>query len=87
MQFGQKKCLGFHRVGETYIKTWFAIKPVKIGREIRWLEKVSVKFQAVVSLDRYQTVSFQPQSFIDQPTVDTSVGYQSKYKGPMATRR
>lgn len=86
MKFGQSRCLGLNRIGETYIKTWFAALPVKVGKEVRWMEKVSVRYQAVMSTDQYKTVSFQAQEFIDQP-IDNSVGYQSKHKGPMATRR
>jgi hypothetical protein len=86
MKFGQSRCLGLNRIGETFVKTWFAYLPVKVGSEIRWLEKVSVRYQAVMGLDKYKTVSFQAQEFLNQP-IDNSIGYQSKYKGPMATRR
>jgi hypothetical protein len=40
----------------------------------------------ILQPDQYKTVSFQAQEFLNQP-IDNSIGYQSKYKGPMATRR
>lgn len=37
----------FAKEGETRTQTWFAIWPVKIGNEIRWLERVTVEWKYI----------------------------------------
>lgn len=32
-------------VGETRVKSWFAILPVRIGSDCRWLERVTVEYK------------------------------------------
>lgn len=35
------------KLGGEKTKTWFAFLPVKINKQIRWMERVTVKFQRV----------------------------------------
>jgi hypothetical protein len=47
-------------LGTERVKTWFALFPVSIGRETRWLEKVTVKqeYKKITSFD----IDGDPQS-------------------------
>lgn len=33
------------KAGDKRVKTWFALWPVKIGNDCRWLERVTVEFE------------------------------------------
>lgn len=51
--------------GETKIKSWFALFPITIDGETRWLEKVTVLYQ----YDHIFKKQFVPQYFIDEEDV------------------
>ena len=51
--------------GETKIKSWFALFPVTLRGETRWLEKVTVLYQ----YDHIFQKTFVPQCFIDEEEV------------------
>lgn len=47
-------------VGDTRVKSWFALLPVKIGNDLRWLEKVTVEYQLqIIIYDHYWCGVFQ----------------------------
>lgn len=45
MRFTSKQLPSTAYIGSKEIVSWFAILPVQIGRDIRWLEKVHVEYE------------------------------------------
>ena len=54
------------KLGTERVKTWFALFPVRVGRETRWLEKVTVeqKYTLVNFDDPYE--DWYNVKFIDE---------------------
>ena len=61
------------RVGDEKIVSWFAIRPVVLGREVRWLERVSVKM-------RFESCLLGPDwtwvEFVDPPKTKTDPNHE-----------
>lgn len=69
-----------HPAGFIETKTWFAFKPVRIGSEIRFLEKVTVERRVILVPNKilgYDVKTWQNQAFMS--TKDEAV-----YKAPKA---
>ena len=67
-----------HPAGFIETKTWFAIKPVRIGSEIRFLEKVTVERRVILVPNKilgYDVKAWQNQSFLPNPK-------ETMYKAP-----
>lgn len=57
-------------VGFVEVKSWFAIKPVRIGSEIRFLEKVTVERRVILVPNKilgYDVKAWQNQAFLPNP--------------------